>query len=49
MREGETFQMRARDILAAIDDAEAEVSRAGQLPQGRRAHVEARTGFALIA
>jgi DNA-binding transcriptional LysR family regulator len=33
--EGETYFVRARDILAAIDDAEAEVSTAGQHPRGR--------------
>ena len=33
--EGETYHLRARDILAAIDDAEAEVSGAGQRPRGR--------------
>jgi len=33
--EGETYHVRARDILAAIEDAEAEVSRAGQRPRGR--------------
>ena len=33
--EGEIYHLRARDILAAIDDAEVEVSRAGQLPRGR--------------
>jgi len=33
--EGETYHLRARDILAAIDDAEAEVSRAGRRPRGR--------------
>lgn len=33
--EGETYHFRARDILAAIEDAEAEVSRAGQRPRGR--------------
>jgi DNA-binding transcriptional LysR family regulator len=33
--EGETYHLRARDILAAIDDVEAEVSRAGQRPRGR--------------
>lgn len=33
--EGETYHLRARDILAAIDDAEAEVSQAGQRPRGR--------------
>src|SRR6266508_4344355 len=32
--EGEIYHRRARDILAAIDDAEVEVSRA-QTPQGR--------------
>jgi DNA-binding transcriptional LysR family regulator len=33
--EGETYHVRARDILAAIDDAEAEVSQAGRQPRGR--------------
>lgn len=33
--EGETYHLRAREILAAIDDAEAEVSRAGRRPRGR--------------
>jgi DNA-binding transcriptional LysR family regulator len=33
--EGEIYHLRARDILAAMDDAEAEVSRAGQQPRGR--------------
>jgi DNA-binding transcriptional LysR family regulator len=33
--EGETYHLRARDILAAIDDADAEVSQAGQRPRGR--------------
>jgi DNA-binding transcriptional LysR family regulator len=33
--EGETYHLRARDILAAIEDAEAEVSRSGQRPRGR--------------
>jgi DNA-binding transcriptional LysR family regulator len=33
--EGEIYHLRARDILAAIDDAEAEVARAGQRPRGR--------------
>jgi len=33
--EGETYHLRARDILTAIDDADAEVSRAGQRPRGR--------------
>jgi DNA-binding transcriptional LysR family regulator len=33
--EGETYHLRARDILSAIEDAEAEVSRTGQQPRGR--------------
>ena len=33
--EGETFHLRARDILAAIADAEAEVSLAGRRPRGK--------------
>lgn len=33
--EGEIYHLRARDILAAIDDADAEVSQAGQQPRGR--------------
>jgi DNA-binding transcriptional LysR family regulator len=33
--EGETYYLRARDILAAIDDADAEVSQAGRQPHGR--------------
>ncbi len=33
--EGELYHLRARDILAAIEDAEAEVSGAGQRPRGR--------------
>ncbi len=33
--EGETYHLRARDILAAIEDADAEVSRTGQRPRGR--------------
>jgi DNA-binding transcriptional LysR family regulator len=33
--EGEKYHLRARDILAAIEEAEAEVSRAGQRPHGR--------------
>jgi DNA-binding transcriptional LysR family regulator len=33
--EGETYHLRARDILVAIEDAEAEVSRAGRQPRGR--------------
>lgn len=44
--EGETYHLRARDILAAIDDAEAEVSRAGAVPQGRL-RVNSGTAFAL--
>jgi DNA-binding transcriptional LysR family regulator len=44
--EGETYHLRARDILAAIDDAEAEVSRAGQRPRGRlRVNCYAACGF----
>jgi DNA-binding transcriptional LysR family regulator len=33
--EGEIYHLRARDILAAIDDADGEVSQAGQRPHGR--------------
>jgi DNA-binding transcriptional LysR family regulator len=44
--EGETYHLRARDILAAIEDAEAEVSRGGQTPRGRL-RVNCVTGFAL--
>ena len=44
--EGETFHLRARDILAAIEDAETEVSRAGQRPRGRL-RVTCVTAFAL--
>jgi DNA-binding transcriptional LysR family regulator len=33
--EGEIYHLRARDILAAIEDAEAEVSGAGRRPRGR--------------
>jgi DNA-binding transcriptional LysR family regulator len=33
--EGETYHLRARDILAAIEDAEAEVSHTGRRPRGR--------------
>ena len=43
--EGETFYLRARDIVAAIEDAEAEVSQAGQLPRGRL-RVNCVAGFA---
>jgi len=44
--EGETYYVRARDILAAIDDAEAEVARAGAQPRGRL-RVNCVTAFAL--
>jgi DNA-binding transcriptional LysR family regulator len=44
--EGETYYLRARDILAAIADAEAEVSRAGQIPRGRL-RINCITAFAL--
>jgi DNA-binding transcriptional LysR family regulator len=44
--EGEIFHARARDILAAIDDAEAEVSKAGQRPRGQL-RVNCVTAFAL--
>lgn len=43
--EGETFYLRVRDILAAIEDAEAEVSLAGQNPRGRL-RINCMTGFA---
>ena len=33
--EGETYHPRGRDILAAIENAEAEVARAGTTPRGR--------------
>ena len=33
--EGETYHLRARDILAAIEDAEAEVAQGGRTPQGK--------------
>lgn len=33
--EGKIYHLRARDVLDAIEDAEAEVSRAGQRPRGR--------------
>jgi DNA-binding MarR family transcriptional regulator len=33
--EGETFYLRSRDILGAIEDAETEVSSAGRTPRGR--------------
>ncbi len=44
--EGETYYLRAREILLAIEDAEAEVSRAGQRPRGRL-HVNCVPAFAL--
>jgi DNA-binding transcriptional LysR family regulator len=44
--EGEMYHLRARDILAAIDDTEEEVSRAGQSPRGRL-RVSCFTAFAL--
>jgi DNA-binding transcriptional LysR family regulator len=44
--EGEIYHLRARDVLAALDDAEAEVSRAGQRPRGRL-RVSCVTAFAL--
>lgn len=44
--EGETYLLRARDILSAIDEAEAEVSRTGRAPRGRL-RVTCTTGFAL--
>ncbi|MFY9626070.1 MAG: LysR family transcriptional regulator [Rhodoplanes sp.] len=33
--EGEIYELRARDILSAIEDAEMEVTRAGTTPRGR--------------
>ena len=33
--EGEVYHLRARDILAAIEDVEAEVAHAGRRPRGR--------------
>jgi DNA-binding transcriptional LysR family regulator len=33
--EGEIYHLRARDILAAIEDADAEVSQAGRRPRGK--------------
>jgi DNA-binding transcriptional LysR family regulator len=33
--EGEIYHLRARDIMAALEDAEAEVSGAGQRPRGK--------------
>jgi DNA-binding transcriptional LysR family regulator len=43
--EGEVFHLRARDILASIEDAEAEVSQAGRTPRGRL-RINCVTGFA---
>jgi DNA-binding transcriptional LysR family regulator len=43
--EGETFYLRARDIIASIEDAEAEVSQSGQKPRGRL-RVNCASGFA---
>jgi DNA-binding transcriptional LysR family regulator len=44
--EGETYHLRARDILAAIADADAEAAGAGQTPRGRL-RVNCTTAFAL--
>jgi DNA-binding transcriptional LysR family regulator len=44
--EGETYHVRAQDILAAIDDADAEVARLGTTPRGRL-RVNTGTAFAL--
>lgn len=44
--EGESYHRRARDIVAAIDDAEEEVARAGRRPRGRL-RVSCFTAFAL--
>ena len=44
--EGEISHLRTRDVLAAIDDAEAEVSRAGSRPRGKL-RVTCVTAFAL--
>ena len=46
--EGETYHLRARDILAAIENAEAEVARAGTTPRGRL-RVNMNTAFMLHA
>ena len=43
--EGETYHLRARDILAAIDDAEGEVARSGRTPRGR---LRVNTGTAFV-
>lgn len=44
--EGEIYQLRAQEILAAIDEAEAEVARLGTTPRGRL-RVNTGTAFAL--
>jgi DNA-binding transcriptional LysR family regulator len=44
--EGETYHLRARDILAAIDDAETEVAQSGTTARGR-VRVNAGTAFVL--
>jgi DNA-binding transcriptional LysR family regulator len=44
--EGEAYHLRARDILAAIEDAETEVARSGTTPRGRL-RVNAGTAFVL--
>jgi DNA-binding transcriptional LysR family regulator len=44
--EGETYHLRARDILAAIDDAETEVAQSGTTARGRL-RVNAGTAFVL--
>lgn len=46
--EGETYYMRAREILGAIDEAENEVSRAANVPRGRL-RVTCGKGIALYA
>jgi DNA-binding transcriptional LysR family regulator len=46
--EGETYHLRARDIPAAIDDAEMEVARSGSTPRGRL-RVNMGTAFMLHA
>ena len=43
--EGETFHLRTRDILAALEDAEAEVSQAGRVPRARL-RINCVSGFA---
>ena len=46
--EGEIYNLRARDILGAIEDAETEVTRAGTTPRGRL-RVNMGTAFMLHA